>query len=284
MTTPAAAPPAPRHTLFRRTAAIIAVAATAFLAACESLGIGTTPPPPPPEIGLYELRVYSAAEGKMDELDARFRNHTIRFFRKHGMTPIGFFHAKTAPDAPPDNRLFYLMGYEDRAARDEAWRNLAADQDWVSVYAASEARGALLTKAPESTFLTATDYSPKLDMGAGMLSPRLFELRTYTVNPGRLEDLHNRFRNHTLRIFAKHGMTNILYWRPTGGQPEMNNKMVYLLAFPSMDARNTAFRAFSADPEWQQVAADSQRNGPILASPGGVVAVQLQPTDYSPLK
>jgi len=284
MTTLAAARSAPRHTLFRRAAALIAVTATAFLAACAGLGVGTGPLPPPPEIGLYELRIYTAAEGRKNELDSRFRDHTLRLFRKHGMTPIGFFNVKTAPDAPRDNRLFYIMGYTDRAARDAAWRSFSADQDWVSVYAASEARGSLLAKAPESIFLTTTDYSPRLDMGSGPLAPRLFELRTYTVNPGKLENLHTRFRDHTLRIFAKHGMTNFLYWRPAEGQPAMENKMVYLLAFPDIEARTTAFRNFSADPEWQKVAADSQKDGTILASPGGVVSVQLEPTDYSPLK
>ncbi len=278
-----AAPFRPRHTLFRRAAALVAVAATAFLAACETLGIGTTPPPPPPEIGLYELRTYTAAEGKMDELDARFRAHTIRLFRKHGMTPIGFFHVKAAAGQEPDNRLVYIMGYKDRAARDAAWRSFAADQEWISVYTASQAGGPLTSKI-ENIFLTATDYSPKLNMSSASLSPRLFELRTYTVNPGKLENLHTRFRDHTLRIFAKHGMTNFLYWRPAEGQPAMDNKMVYLLAFPNLEARTAAFRAFSADPEWQNVAANSQRDGAILASPGGVVSVFLEPTDYSPLK
>ena len=79
-------------------------------------------------------------------------------------------------------------------------------------------------------------------------------------------------------------MTSILYWRPADGQPAMENKMVYLLAFPSVAARNASWSAFSADPEWQKVAADSQKDGPILISPGGVVSVQLTPTDYSPLK
>jgi hypothetical protein len=270
----------PSRTFFRRAAAIIAVTATAFLAACESVGTG--PVAPPPEIGLYELRTYTAAEGRMADLDARFRDHTIGLFRKHGMTPIAFFHVQTAPGQPADNRLVYLMGYKDRAARDEAWRSFAGDLEWTSVYAASQARGSLTSKI-ENVFLTTTDYSPKLNM-SGALDPRLFELRTYTVNPGKLENLHARFRDNTLRIFRKHGMSSFLYWRPAAGQPTMENKMVYLLAFPSVAARNASWSAFSADPEWQKVAADSQKDGPILISPGGVVSVQLTPTDYSPLK
>ncbi|HEX5006071.1 MAG TPA: NIPSNAP family protein [Hyphomonadaceae bacterium] len=280
MTTIAAKTPRP---FFRRAAAIIAVAATAFLAACESMGVGTSPVPPPPEIGLYELRTYTATEGKMSQLDARFRNHTIGLFRKHGMTPIGFFHVQPLAGQPSDNRLIYILGYKDRAARDNAWRAFAADPEWTSAYAASEANGPLLTKAPENVFLTPTDYSPKLNMsGAG--AQRFWELRTYTANPGKLELLHNRFRNNTLRIFAKHGMGSFLYWRPTGGQPGWENRMVYLLDFPSKAQRDSAWAAFSADEEWKKVAADSQKNGPLLISPGGVVSVQLVPTDYSPLK
>jgi hypothetical protein len=265
----------PAHLLL----AIIAVAATAFLAACESLGTAAAPPP---EIGLYELRTYTAAPGKMSQLDARFRNHTIGLFRKHGMTPIGFFHVQAPPNQPADDRLIYIMGYKDRAARDNSWRTFAQDPQWTSVYAASQKDGSLTSKI-ENVFLTTTDYSPKLDMrGSG--ATRFWELRTYTTNPGKLENLHSRFRDHTLRIFAKHGMGSFLYWRPTGGQPGWENKMVYLLDFPSQPQRNSSWAAFSADPEWQKVAADSQKGGTILTSPGGVVSVLLVPTDYSPLK
>jgi hypothetical protein len=279
MTTVAARIPRP---FFRRATAIIAVAATAFLAACETMGIGAAPVPAPPEIGLYELRTYTATEGKMSQLDARFRNHTIGLFRKHGMTPIAFFHVQPPAGQPADNRLIYIMGYKDRAARDAAWRTFAGDPEWTTVYAASQKDGSLTAKI-ENVFLTATDYSPKLNM-SGVGATRFFELRTYTANPGKLEILHNRFRNNTLRIFSKHCMGNYLYWRPTGGQPGWENKMVYLLDFPNQAARNSAWAAFSADPEWQNVAATSQKDGPILASPGGVVSLQLVPTDYSPLK
>ena len=284
MTTLAAASPrrtARQQTIFRRLAAAIAVAGTALLAACETMG--TIPPPKASEIGLYELRVYTANEGKMAALDARFRDHTISLFKRHGMTPIAFFHPIVQPGGPPDNRLIYLMGYKDRATRDADWASFAADPEWKQVYTASEANGPLLTKAPDSIFLAATDYSPPLNRNSA-LSPRVFELRTYTANPGKLEDLHSRFRDHTLGLFARHGMTSVAYWRPTGGQPQLENKMTYLLAYPSVEARNTSWTAFSADPEWKKVAADSQKNGALLVSQNGVVSVQMRPTDYSPLK
>jgi hypothetical protein len=253
---------------FRYAAAIIAVAATAFLAACATVDKS----PPPAQVGLYELRVYTAADGKLPELDARFRNHTIGLFRKHGMTPIAFFH----PENPDDHRVIYLMGYKDRAARDAAWSAFGADPEWASVARASEAK-------VETVFLVPTDYSPALDLRSAT-PPRYFELRTYATNPGKLENLHTRFRDHTTKLFEKHGMTNVLYWRPAGDQPGMENKMIYLLAFPNKEARNPAWAAFVADENWKTVAADSQKDGQILASDGGIVSVQMEPTDYSPLK
>ncbi|ESQ88320.1 hypothetical protein ABAC460_16805 [Asticcacaulis sp. AC460] len=264
----------PRRGRFvRHAAAIIIVAAIALFAACATRGESV----PSPQVGLYELRIYTAADGKMSELDARFRDHTIGLFRKHGMTPIAFFH----PENPDDHRLIYLMGYKDRAARDAAWSAFATAPEWSEVRGASEAHGALTSKI-ESLFLVPTDYSPALDLTSAA-PPRYFELRTYTTNPGKLENLHTRFRDHTLGLFAKHGMTNMLYWRPTADQPAMDNKLVYLMAYPDKAARNAAWAAFGADEAWKKVAADSQVDGPILTATGGVVSVEMRPTDYSPL-
>jgi len=261
-----------RGALSRRAFAITALAATTFSAAGAAIGETL------PQVGLYELRTYTAPDGKMPELDARFRVHTIGLFRKHGMTPIAFFH----PEDSGDRRLIYLMGYKDRAARDAAWAAFAADPEWIRVSRASEANGPIVSKV-ESLFLAPTDYSPALDLRSAT-PPRYFELRTYTTNPGKLENLHARFRDHTLRLFEKHGMTNMLYWRPATGQPGTENRMVYLLAFPDKNARKAAWAGFVADEDWKTVAADSQKDGQILAAEGGIVSVEMTPTDYSPLR
>ena len=264
-----------------------AIGLIAGLAALASASCATAPAadtPATPEIGLYELRIYTPAEGKKAALDARFRDHTVGLFRKHGMTPIAFFHATPPANQPADDRLFYIMGYKDRAARDAAWQAFAQDPEWRSVYQASQADGSLTAQGGiASTFLTATDYSPALNMTSAA-TPRLFELRTYTSNPGKLEDIHNRFRNHTMKIFTRLGMTNVLYWRPVDGQAGMENKMIYLMAYPNAAARGQAWRDFINDAEWKTVSTESEKNGALLANPGGVVSVQLTPTDYSPLK
>lgn len=111
-------------------------------------------------------------------------------------------------------------------------------------------------------------------------SARVFELRTYTAPEGKLAELHARFRNHTMRIFKKHGIENVVYFAPQDA-PMSQNTLVYLIAHPSREAAKMNWAAFGKDPEWQKVANESQVNGKIVAK---VESVFLDPTDYSPLK
>lgn len=109
---------------------------------------------------------------------------------------------------------------------------------------------------------------------------RFFEMRTYTPSPGKMDALLTRFRDHTLKLFEKHGMTNVGYWVTQGGDNE--RKLVYILAFPDMAARSAAFKAFGADPDWQKVYAESQKDGIKLAAK--VESVFLTPADFSAIK
>lgn len=110
---------------------------------------------------------------------------------------------------------------------------------------------------------------------------RVFELRTYHVNPGKLDALNARFRDHTNRIFRKHGMTFIGYWTPTDTEQGKGETLVYLLAFPSREAAKASWAAFAADPEWQRVKAESEKDGKLVNK---VDSVFLEPTDYSPIQ
>ena len=109
---------------------------------------------------------------------------------------------------------------------------------------------------------------------------RVFELRTYTATPGNLDKLLTRFRDHTMRIFEKHGMTNIAYWIPTD-ETEAENTLVYILAHESRAQADRSWQAFSQDPEWQKVNEDSNADGAILE---GVVRKYMTTTDFSPMK
>jgi len=109
---------------------------------------------------------------------------------------------------------------------------------------------------------------------------RVFEIRTYTAPEGKLDALHARFRDHTLRIFQKHGMTSIGYFKPQDA-PLSQNTLIYVLAHPSREAAKKAWADFQADPEWQKVSAESQVNGRIVTK---VESVFADPADYSPMK
>jgi hypothetical protein len=109
---------------------------------------------------------------------------------------------------------------------------------------------------------------------------RVFELRTYTAPDGKLNDLHARFRNHTLKLFAKHGITNVGYFKPLDA-PLSQNTMVYLLAYPSRDAAKQSWDAFRKDADWVKARAESEAKGPIVSN---VQSVFLEPADYSPMK
>lgn len=108
----------------------------------------------------------------------------------------------------------------------------------------------------------------------------VFELRTYKATPGNMDKLLERFRQHTMRLFEKHGMTNIGYWVPT--DPELaEDTLVYILRHDSQAAADASWRAFGTDPEWQQVNEESNRDGNIL---GGVVRQYLSATDFSQIQ
>lgn len=106
---------------------------------------------------------------------------------------------------------------------------------------------------------------------------RVFEMRTYYTKEGRLPALLARFRNHTVKLFEKHGMVNIGYWVPKD-QP---NKLVYVLAHKSAEDAKKSFDAFRADPEWQKAKTASEADGPIVEK---VESVFMDPTDFSALK
>ena len=227
----------------------------------------------------FELRTYYAAPGKLDDLHARFRDHTMKLFEKHGMVNIGYW----VPLDNTENKLVYLLAYPSREARAKSWKEFSADSEWREVAKKSEANGRLVSRV-ESVFLTPTDYSPEVKtVKSG--EPRVFELRTYTTPPDRLEALNARFRDHTLKLFTKHGMTNIGYWTPTDKNKGADNTLIYMLAHKSQDAAKKSFDTFRQDPDWVAARkASEDKAGGSLTVADGVKSVFLTATDYSPMK
>ena len=107
----------------------------------------------------------------------------------------------------------------------------------------------------------------------------IYELRTYEAEPGKMMALQARFRDHTTRLFERHGLKVIGFWTYAHGG--WSNQLVYLLAFEDMADRDAKFAAFGADPDWQRAREESERDGSLVTR---IRSDLLRPTDYSPLQ
>jgi len=230
---------------------------------------------------LYELRTYHAEPGKLEALLTRFRDHTCKLFEKHGMTNVGYW----VPVENKDNLLIYLLSYPDKAARDASWKGFGSDPEWKKAAAASEANGKLVGKIDE-LYLNSTDFSPGFPGPANSGADRVFEMRTYTTRDGLLPALHKRFADHTIKLFEKHGMTNLGYFKLSEGQPGVENKLLYFLAHKDSDTATKSWADFRADPVWvaAKKASEDANGGSLTVLPDGVKSVFLKPVDFSPVK
>ena len=122
--------------------------------------------------------------------------------------------------------------------------------------------------------------SAAVPVASAQTSNRVFEMRTYTAAPGKLDALHRRFRDHTVKLFTKHGMQHVGYWTPAD-PPLSENTLIYVIAHQSREAAKKSWDAFRNDPEWIKARDESQKDGSLTAK---VESVYLNPVDYSPIK
>lgn len=234
---------------------------------------------------VYEMRVYVTNEGRLDALLARFRDHTCRLFEKHGMENIGYWVPLAREDGA-DNTLIYILAHKSRDAAKASFAAFGKDPEWQAARKASEEGGKILAKAPESVFMNVTDYSPPIKTGVSG-KKGVFELRTYTTVPGKLNALHARFRDHTMALFTKHGMTHTGYWTPVDEDKGAGVKLIYILGHASQEAGLASFTAFRADPVWiaAKSASESANGGSLtIPQPDGVRSVYLRAVDFSPIQ
>lgn len=137
---------------------LVLLACLALIAA--AMPARAQPAAPERKAPVYELRIYYPAPGKAAALNARFREHTLALFEKHGMRNIAYWNELPTKDAP-EGRVIYVLSYPSREARDADWKAFGADPEWQAVVARSEAQGKLVARV-DSVFMTATDYSPPI--------------------------------------------------------------------------------------------------------------------------
>ncbi len=125
--------------------------------------------------------------------------------------------------------------------------------------------------------LSASQSLPTIDAAEDALDERVFEMRTYFPHEGKMDALHQRFREHTNHLFVKHGMDLVGYWVPVDGE----ERLVYILAHEDQDAAKKSWAGFVADPVWKEAYANSREDGPLVAR---IENVFMAPTDYSPIR
>ena len=249
----------------------------------------------PQETRLFELRIYTAEKGKLDDLNARFRDHTLKLFEKHGMENIAYWHVtEGAAGDDAKNLLIYLIAHKDKESAEKSWAAFRADPEWQAAAKKSEENGKLLAKPPVSVFMHATDFSPA-DWPANAKSEapaRLFELRKYNVGESGLPGTVDRFKSGEKDLFPKHGMATLAFWTA-----DDKSSFIYLLAHKDRETSKeswkgffTDFRKFQTEYNAKKAAGAAQQPAAGAGGPragggrGGNEIRFLVPTDYSPRK
>jgi hypothetical protein len=223
----------------------------------------------------FEMRTYTCHPEKRPDLIQRFKEHTLRLLKKHGIDNVAYF----LPTSEDSYSLTFILGYPSQELRDVLWNEFTSDPKWKKAAAKSEENGKLVAKVDQTFLQMVPELSTAISPNKVSLH-QVFELRTYTCLPNRLPALKARFRDHTRKLFEKHGMQNVVYWESVekeGTQP----KLIYLLSHSSEEAAKASFDAFRIDPEWIKARDHSEADGKIVEK---VESVFLKPLPFSPLK
>lgn len=252
---------------------------------------------------VYEVRVYTPNKGRQGDVNALIAKSGAKYMAKHSIELIGAY----IPLDPADERVITVVAHKDKASGEKNWAAFQADEGWKADLAAASKDGRAVQSIAR-IFLSATAYSPPVKASA--TGNRMFELRTYITTPKNLVNLDARFSNHTIKLFEKHGMTNLPYFHLLEGEKTTCGELlkalaplgkdgaevaaeseaaplalVYFLSHKSTDAMKASFDSFRMDDAWKTVLSESEKKagGPLTAK-NGVKSLPLKATDYSPTK
>lgn len=233
---------------------------------------------------LYELRFYTANPGKLEALHARFRDHTLGLFEKHGMENIIYWTvSEGTPEDGDDkeNMLVYIIAHKDEAAREASWKAFREDPEWKKVAAASEEDGKILAKPPKAILMKETEFSAgdEIPNKTSDTPARLWELRQYKDGPERVPHTVERFAFGEKDLFTEYGMQTVKFWTAVD-----NSEFIYLLAHKDREASKESWQQFFANfRPFLQKYREAHPDVPGGRGNGNEVRF-LIPTDYSPRK
>jgi len=235
----------------------------------------------PPDYTFDAVEVIKAKPGKWEQLHDWFRVHRVDVLEKHGARNLAFL---VPPGENPEGNMVAIYRFPSTRDYLAFSKGMKADPLWRPLDT-SKPGPELLVQHFDAIWLSETDYSPKFEPLVTD-PPRVFELRTYTSpTPEKLAALHDRFRNHTTKLFSLHGMGNVVYWSVKSAE-DGERKLVYLLAHRSIEAAKESFSTFRKDPDWLAAKEDSERRagGSLTEAKDGVLSEFLVGLEFSPLR
>jgi hypothetical protein len=237
---------------------------------CEPAAVSAAAPP------YHELRIYTVTSNKLDGVLERFRDTVEPVRRKHGIKTAGYWSATGITNG---GMFVYLMAATSKEELQKLEQEFGADPEFKAGYAASNAKhGKTVDKIAVLPLTVAA--TAKLDFITSK-TPRVFELRIYSVLPGKLDAFCKRWRDFAVPIYQRHGLHSVGWWVAEKPDAEGNDQFVCLLAAGSSAAIQKSIGEFHQDAEWQRVMRETEATGKLRS---GVTVYQLVPADFSSLK
>lgn len=224
----------------------------------------------------HELRIYTVTRNKMDGVLERFHDTVEPVRRKHGITTIGYW---SAPGTTNGGTFAYLMAAASKEELQKQEKEFGSDAQFKEGYAASNAKhGKTVDKIVALPLIV--DATTKFDFTSAKAA-RAFDLRIYSVLPGRIDAFRARWRDHAVPIYERHGLHSLGWWMADKKDADGNDQFVCLLAGESIAVIEKSITEFHQDVEWLRVERETEANGKLHS---GVIAYKLAPTGFSPLK
>ena len=247
-----------------------------FVVACATLwGVASLRAAEVTAGGYYELRLYSVTSNKLDGVLERFRDTVEPVRRKHGITTVGYWTAATTNG----EKFIYLMTAASSEDLKKQEKEFGADAQFKEGYPASNKKhGKTVDKIVALPLVV--DVTAKFDFAA-TVKPRAFDLRIYSVLPGKLDAFRNRWRDFAVPIYERHGLHSLGWWVSDKKNAEGNDQFICLLAGESVEANQKSIGAFHQDADWQRVEKETEAGSKLRSS---VEAFKLQPADFSALR
>lgn len=229
-----------------------------------------------PAAEYYELRIYTVTSNKLDAVVERFKDTVEPVRQKHGIKTIGYW---SAPGSANGGTFAYLMAAPSKEELQKREAAFGADQQFKEGYAASNRKHGKTVDQIVTVPLVA-DGTTKLEFETSKVA-RAFDLRIYSVLPGKLDAFRNRWRDVAVPVYERHGLHSVGWWVGEKKDSNGNDEFICLLAGESVPAILKSIVEFHKDPDWIQAEKDTEAGGKLRS---GVTAFKLIPTSFSALK